>query len=148
MTIEQSKDNLVIRIADNYISSSRRSYIIAELSANHNNDFSLVMNTVEAMKDAGADAVKLQTYRPDTITLDSDLDIFRTRKSSLGKGRKFYDLFEEAYMPWEWTKDIIKKANDLGMDCFSSPFDLSAVDFLENLNVPAYKIASFIFLCF
>jgi len=117
-------------------------YIIAEMSANHRQDFDTAARIMEAAKEAGADAVKLQTYTPDTLTIDSEKDLFRIRET-IWKGVKLYDLYREAYMPWEWQPKLKGIADRLGMDLFSSPFDASAVDFLETLNVPAYKVASF-----
>ena len=131
-----------IQIKDKTISTAHPTYIIAELSGNHNQDFDLAVKTVYAMKEAGADAVKLQTYTTDTITLDSEKPDFKTRPDSLWAGQKLYDLYKVAYTPWEWQPKLKQLANDLGMHCFSSPFDHSAVDFLEEMNVPAYKIAS------
>lgn len=118
-------------------------FIIAELSANHNNDFSLAERTIKAMAESGADAVKVQTYTPDSLTLDVDNEYFGPRKEGLWKGRKLYELYEEAAMPYEWQPKLQKIAHDLGMEFFSSPFDKEGVDFLESLNVPKYKIASF-----
>ena len=117
-------------------------YIIAELSANHNQDFDRAVTLVLAAKDAGADAIKLQTYTPDTITIDCDLENFRI-KGTIWDGRTLYDLYGDAYTPWEWQPKLKEIANDLGLDLFSTPFDFSAVDFLEQMEVPAYKIASF-----
>ncbi len=101
------------------------------------------MAIVRAAKESGADAVKLQTYTPDTITIDSDREEFRIGNGTLWSGKKLYDLYAEAYTPWDWQPKLAAYANELGMDCFSSPFDDTAVDFLEKMNVPAYKIASF-----
>ena len=117
-------------------------YIIAEISANHNNDFELAVKTVQAIAKTGADAVKVQTYTPDSLTLDVDNEYFGPRPSGLWKGRTPYQLFQEASMPYEWQPKLKKIANDLGLDFFSSPFDLQAVDFLEEMGVPMYKIAS------
>lgn len=117
-------------------------YIIAELSANHNGRLETALRIVEEAKKAGADAVKLQTYRPDTITLDSDNDEFVIREG-LWKGRRLFDLYKEAHMPWEWHKPLFEHARKVGITIFSSPFDATAVDLLEDLNAPAYKIASF-----
>ncbi len=117
-------------------------YIIAELSANHEQNFDLAVETIKAMKDAGADAVKLQTYTPDSLTLDSDKPWFQTRKDSLWAGQKMYDLYKKGETPWDWHEKLQRLANELGMDFFSSPFDLHSVDLLESINVPAYKIAS------
>jgi N-acetylneuraminate synthase len=117
-------------------------YIIAEMSANHNQDFEQAVRIVQAAKEAGADAIKLQTYTPDTITIDSDQEHFQIQ-GTIWEGRNLYDLYGEAYTPWEWQPKLKQVANDLGLDCFSSPFDHTAVDFLEAMDVPAYKIASF-----
>lgn len=118
-------------------------FIIAELSANHNGSLETALQTITAMKESGADAIKLQTYTPDTITLDCDSEMFTISQGTLWDKRKFYDLYAEAMTPWEWHEALFNHAKDLGMEAFSSPFDPTAVDFLENLDVPAYKIASF-----
>ncbi|EPG2630420.1 pseudaminic acid synthase [Pseudomonas aeruginosa] len=131
-----------IRIAGRDIGCGFPPYIIAELSANHNGKLETALEIVKAAKVSGADAVKLQTYKPDTITLKSDAEEFRI-KGGLWDGRTLYDLYEEAHMPWEWHKPIFEYAAQVGITIFSSPFDLTAVDLLEDLNVPAYKIASF-----
>ena len=117
-------------------------YIIAELSANHNGCLDTALKIVEEATKAGADAVKLQTYRPDTITLDCDSEEFKIH-GGLWDGRTLYELYQEAHMPWEWHKPLFDHANKLGITIFSSPFDNTAVDLLEDLNAPAYKIASF-----
>lgn len=117
-------------------------YIIAELSANHNQDYEIARKTLFAMKESGADAVKLQTYTPESMTLDSEKPWFKTRQDSLWAGQKLYDLYKKALTPWEWHEKLQKIANELGLDFFSSPFDIDAVIKLESLNVPAYKIAS------
>lgn len=131
-----------IVIAGREISHSQPPYIIAELSANHNGKLETAMKIIEEAAKAGADAVKLQTYRPDTITLDSDSDDFKI-KGGLWDGRTLYELYEEAHMPWEWHKPLFEHARKVGIPVFSSPFDTTAVDLLEDLNAPAYKIASF-----
>lgn len=119
-------------------------YIIAEMSGNHNQSLTKALKIVEAAAKAGAHAIKLQTYTADTITLNHDsADFVIQDEKSLWNGRKFHDLYHEAHTPWEWHKPIMEKAKECGIDCFSSPFDETAVDFLETLNVPAYKIASF-----
>lgn len=118
-------------------------YIIAELSANHNQRYEQAVKLVQAAKDAGADAVKLQTYTADTLTIQSDQEYFRIGGGTLWDGRTLHDLYLEAYTPWDWQPRLMEIAVSLGMDLFSSPFDFSAVDFLEQMNVPAYKIASF-----
>lgn len=122
---------------------SDKIFIIAELSANHGHDIEVAKRTILAMKESGADAVKLQTYRPDTITLKSDKSYFRINQDTLWDGKVLYDLYEEAFLPWEWHGELFVYAQSLGLEIFSSPFDSSAVDFLEELNAPAYKIASF-----
>lgn len=118
-------------------------FIIAELSANHNGSLQTALDTITAMSDSGADAIKLQTYTPDTITLDCDSELFTISQGTLWDKRKFYDLYAEAMTPWEWHETLFDHAKSLGMEAFSSPFDSTAVDFLSNLDVPAYKIASF-----
>ena len=118
-------------------------FIIAELSANHGGDINIAKQTIKAAKRAGADAIKLQTYRSDTITLDVKNDYFKIDHNSHWDGRYLYDLYEEAYTPWEWHQELFETAENEGLVCFSSPFDFSAVDLLESLNVPIYKIASF-----
>lgn len=118
-------------------------FIIAELSANHNGSLDIALRTIDAMKEAGADAIKLQTYTPDTITLDCDSEMFTISQGTLWDKRKFSDLYAEAMTPWEWHPILFDHAKNLGMEAFSSPFDPSAVDFLSTLDVPAYKIASF-----
>jgi pseudaminic acid synthase len=117
-------------------------YIVAELSANHNGSIETAYKIIEAAKQSGADAVKLQTYRPDTITIDCDREDFCIH-GGLWDGRTLYDLYEEAHMPWEWHAPLFKYARTLGITIFSSPFDSTALDLLEDLNAPAYKIASF-----
>ena len=118
-------------------------FIIAELSANHNGSKEVALETVRAAKRAGADAVKLQTYTADTITLNVENDDFKISQGTLWDGKYLYDLYQEAYTPWEWHQEIFDLANELGLVCFSSPFDKTAVDFLEELGNPIYKIASF-----
>jgi pseudaminic acid synthase len=117
-------------------------FIIAELSANHNGSIETAIKTIKAAKRAGADCIKFQTYTADTITLDSKENDFLI-KGTIWDGRNLYELYKEAYTPWEWHEELFKVAKNEGLVCFSTPFDNSAVDFLENLNVPAYKIASF-----
>lgn len=118
-------------------------FIIAELSANHNGDLEVAKETIRAAKRAGADAIKLQTYTPDTLTIDCDNKYFRINEGTLWDGKTLYELYGEAFTPWGWHKELFELANEEGLICFSSPFDRTAVDFLEGLNVPAYKIASF-----
>ena len=118
-------------------------YIIAEMSANHNGSLETALQTIKAAKESGANAIKLQTYRADTITLDCKKDDFMIDGGTLWDGKNLYELYEEAYTPWEWHKELFKYAREIGIDIFSSPFDKSAVDFLEKFNPSAYKIASF-----
>ncbi|RMA65984.1 pseudaminic acid synthase [Ulvibacter antarcticus] len=118
-------------------------FIIAELSANHNGSIETAIETIKAAKKTGADAIKLQTYTADTMTIDAKSDDFLLKQGTVWDGKYLHDLYKEAYTPWEWHKELFKVAEDEGLICFSSPFDKSAVDFLEELNVPAYKIASF-----
>lgn len=117
-------------------------FIIAELSANHNGSINVALETIKAAKRAGADCIKLQTYRADTITIDSQKDDFLI-KGTIWEGQNLYKLYEEAYTPWEWHETLFKAAADEGLVCFSSPFDPTSVALLEALNTPAYKIASF-----
>ena len=131
-----------IHIAGRRISSDAPPYVIAEISANHNGDLQTAMRLVEAAKAAGADAVKLQTYRPDTITLRSDAEQFQIT-DGLWAGRTLYDLYQEAHTPWDWHAPLFDLAARIGITIFSSPFDDSAVELLETLGAPAYKIASF-----
>jgi len=118
-------------------------YLIAEVSANHNGSYDDAVAIIQAAKEAGADAVKLQTYTADTLTIDSDAACFRVGGGTLWDGRTLYDLYGEAYTPWDWQPRLKAVADGLGLDFFSTPFDSSAVDFLEGMGVPAYKIASF-----
>lgn len=131
-----------LKINDRLISDDMPPYIIAEISANHNGKLETAIKIIQEAKKAGADAVKLQTYTPDTITLKSTDDDFMI-KGGLWNGRSLYDLYQEAHMPWAWHEDLFKCAKDNNITIFSSPFDSTAVDLLEDLNVPAYKIASF-----
>jgi len=119
-----------------------RVFIIAELSANHNGSLDIAIETIRAAKRAGADAIKFQTYTADTITLDCKTDDFRI-KGTIWDGKYLYDLYKDAYTPWKWHEELFRVANEEGLICFSSPFDKTAVDLLENLNNPIYKIASF-----
>jgi len=133
-----------IIIDNKRIGKSSKPFIIAEMSGNHNQSLKRALEIVEAASKSGVHAMKLQTYTADTITLDVDEgEFFINDKNSLWKGKSLYDLYELAHTPWEWHKPIIDRANELGMICFSTPFDETAVDFLEDLNVPMYKIASF-----
>lgn len=125
------------------IGLGRPTYIIAELSGNHIQSFDIAEKTIRAMKDSGANAVKLQTYTADTITLNSNAPDFQITQGTIWDGRTLHNLYQEAYTPWDWQPKLMVYAKKLGITCFSSPFDNTAVDFLEDLNVPAYKIASF-----
>lgn len=118
-------------------------FIIAEISANHNGSFESAVKLIKEAAKAGVDAIKLQTYTADTITIDCDNDYFKINQGTLWDNRNFYDLYKEAYTPWEWQPKLKKIAEEEGLICFSSPFDKTAVDFLEDMNVPAYKVASF-----
>ena len=124
------------------IDNNSKVFIIAELSANHNGNIQTAIDTIRAAKRAGADCIKLQTYTADTITIDSNKDDFLI-KDTIWKGKNLYELYKQAFTPWEWHPELFEEAEKLGLICFSSPFDKTAVDFLETLNVPAYKIASF-----
>lgn len=124
------------------INNSSRVFIIAELSANHGKDLEVAKETVRAAKRAGADAIKLQTYTPDSMTLDVQSEYFMIKGGTIWDGSYFYDLYEEASLPWEWHKEIFEVAKEEGLECFSTPFDFKAVDLLEKLDTPAYKIAS------
>ena len=135
--------NKSFNIGNKMISENSSVYIIAEMSGNHNGDFNRALKIIDAVKESGADAVKLQTYTADTITIDCNKPAF-----SLGKGlweneKNLYSLYKKAYTPWEWQKDLKEHAEKIGLDCFSSPFDKTAVDFMEKINMPAIKIASY-----
>ena len=132
-----------INIAGRKIGKGQPVYTIAEISANHNQCLDEAIRLIRAAKEAGADAVKLQTYTPDTITIDCKSELFRISKGGLWEGRFLYDLYGEAYTPWEWHAGLFEEARALEMNIFSTAFDPSAVDFLERLTVPAHKIASF-----
>lgn len=131
-----------MKINNTQLSKNSPTYIIAELSCNHNQDLNIALKLVEEAAKAGANAIKLQTYTADTITLDCKTEIFKIKGTELWDNIYLYDLYKKAYTPWEWHKQLFDKAKQLGMDAFSSPFDVTAVDFLESLNVPCYKIAS------
>ena len=131
-----------MKIDNHEISNSSRVFIIAELSANHNQNLDIAIETIKAAKRSGADCIKLQTYTPDTLTINSNKDDFKI-KGTIWSGKNYYELYGEAFTPWEWHKRLFEVAKEENLVCFSSPFDKSSVDFLENLSVPAYKIASF-----
>jgi N-acetylneuraminate synthase len=134
---------LQITIGKRTVGAGHPVYVIAEISANHHQNFEEALRIIRAAKEAGADAVKLQTYTPDTITIDSDRPEFRVGGGTIWDGRNLHELYGEAYTPWEWQPNLKVAANDLGMDCFSSAFDATAVEFLEKIGVPAHKVASF-----
>jgi len=125
------------------IDLAEKVFIIAELSANHQQNFDIAVESIKAIKECGADAVKLQTYTPDTITINCDNEYFQIKQGTIWDGTTLYQLYQKAYTPWEWQPKLKKIAEELGLICFSTPFDKTAVDFLEEMNVPAYKIASF-----
>lgn len=132
-----------MKLAEFDFTGKNKTFIIAELSANHNGSFDTAIETIKAAKRAGADAIKFQTYTPDTITIDCRTKDFRMNHGTLWDGKYLYDLYKEAHTPWEWHPALFQAAKNEGLICFSSPFDKSAVDLLEKLNVPAYKIASY-----
>ena len=117
-------------------------YIVAEMSGNHNQDFDRAVGIIEAAKEAGSDAIKLQTYTADTLTIDCDNEYFKI-KGTVWENRMLYELYRDAYTPWEWQPKLKQVAAELGLTLFSTPFDATAVDFLETIHVPAYKVASF-----
>ncbi len=131
-----------MKIGSYKIDKKEPTFIIAELSANHSGNLATALETVRAAKRAGADCIKLQTYTADTITINSNHADFQV-KGTIWEGKNLYELYQEAYTPWEWHEEIMKTAKEEGLICFSSPFDPTSVDFLESLDVPAYKIASF-----
>lgn len=135
--------NREINIGGHLTGENEPTFIIAEMSANHNMDFDRAVAIMQAAKDAGADAIKIQTYTPDTITLDCDAPCFQITQGTLWDGTTLHKLYETAYTPWEWQPKLKEIAEEMGLVFFSSPFDLTAVDFLEEMNVPAYKVASF-----
>lgn len=132
-----------IKIGRHWIAADRPAYIVAELSANHNMDFERALEIIDAAAQAGADAVKIQTYTADTITLDCDNPYFQIHQGTLWDGTTMHKLYQSAYTPWEWQAELKTYAEGKGLDLFSSPFDLTAVEFLEELQMPAYKVASF-----
>ncbi|MEM2796558.1 MAG: pseudaminic acid synthase [Candidatus Hadarchaeales archaeon] len=132
-----------MKIGDRIIGEGHPVFIVAELSANHLQKLDLAKETIKAMKKAGADAVKLQTYTPDTLTINSKKDYFKIKQGTSWDGHYLYDLYKQAYMPWEWHEELFDLARKLNLICFSTPYERTAVDFLKKFDVPAYKIASF-----
>jgi N-acetylneuraminate synthase len=132
-----------LHVGDRRLGRGHPVYLVAELSSNHNQSYDQAAMLVRAAKEVGADAVKLQTYTPDTLTIRCDNEHFRIGKGTLWEGQTLYDLYAEAQMPWEWQPRLKQVADDLGLDLFSTPFDATAVDFLEAMGVPAHKVASF-----
>jgi len=144
MARENIGDDEMIQIGNKKIGSTEKPFIIAEMSGNHNQSLERALHLVELAAEAGVDALKLQTYTPDTMTLDIHTgEFFISSDSNLWRGQSLYNLYKEAYTPWEWHEVLFNRAKELGLLAFSSPFDETAVDFLETLDVPAYKIASF-----
>lgn len=142
--MEKTKDRThKILISDRTVGDGAPALIVAELSGNHNGDYGRAVELIHAAKEAGADAVKLQTYTADTITIDCDREYFRLNRGTLWDGTTLYHLYEEAYTPWDWQPKLMEEAEKLGLLCFSSPFDPTAVDFMQEMNMPAIKIASF-----
>ena len=137
------KEKINFKIGKRRIGEGQPVFIIAEISANHNQSFNKAKKLVKTACQCGADAIKLQTYTPDTMTVDCANDYFQVKVNPAWKGRTLYKLYQEAYTPWEWQPELKKIANSYGVLLFSTPFDETAVDFLEKMNVPAYKIASF-----
>lgn len=132
-----------VKVAERVIGPGQPTYVVAEMSGNHNGDYGRALELLHAAKSAGADAVKLQTYTPDTITIPSDDPLFRVPPGGLWAGRTLYELYGEAAMPWEWQPKLLAEAHKIGLTLFSTPFDHSAVDFLDEIGMPAFKIASF-----
>lgn len=132
-----------ITIGDFTIDNNSKTFIIAELSANHGHDINIAKKTIKAAKESGADAIKVQTYTADTLTIDCDNEYFKLDSGTIWDGRTLYDLYSEAYTPWEWQEELMEYAKSIGLIFFSTPFDKTAVDFLEELKVPVYKVASF-----
>jgi len=132
-----------IQIGNRNVGPGEPVYVVAEMSANHNQDFDQAVRILHAAKEAGADAVKIQTYTPDTLTIQSDKEYFRIGKGTLWEGKTLYELYSEAYIPWEWQPKLKEISDEIGIDFFSTAFDPTAVDFLEEMGVPVHKVASF-----
>lgn len=135
--------NKEIKIGTRVISETSPTFVVAEMSGNHNQDYGRALEIIHAAAQAGADAVKLQTYTADTMTIDCDHPAFQIHEGTIWDGTTLYQLYNDAYTPWEWQARLKEEACRLGMECFSAPFDLTSVDFLEKMDVPAYKIASY-----
>ncbi|MGN0308731.1 MAG: pseudaminic acid synthase [Lachnospiraceae bacterium] len=135
--------NKRFKIGNRAVGEGAPAFIVAEISGNHNQDYHRALEIIHAAKEAGADAIKLQTYTADTITIDSNLPCFQIKEGTVWDGMTLHQLYSQAYTPWEWQPGLMEEANKLGLECFSSPFDFSSVDFLEEMKVPAYKIASY-----
>ena len=135
--------NKQFKIGNTLVGENAPAFIVAEISGNHNQDYNRAVEIIHAAKEAGADAVKLQTYTADTITLDCDDPCFQINEGTIWDGMTLHKLYQEAYTPWEWQPRLMEEANKIGLECFSSPFDFTSVDFLEEMKVPAYKIASY-----
>ncbi|MCL2051055.1 MAG: pseudaminic acid synthase [Lachnospiraceae bacterium] len=135
--------NKTIKIADRIINADSPAFIVAEISGNHNGDYGRAVEIIHAAKEAGADAVKLQTYTPDTITLDCDNEHFKLNRGTIWDGVTLHALYQTAFTPWDWQPKLKEEAEKIGLICFSSPFDFTAVDFMAKLDMPAYKIASY-----
>jgi pseudaminic acid synthase len=141
--LNQQPEVTPLRIGKRLIGPGNPVYIVAELSANHRQNYDEAVRLIHAAKASGADAVKVQTYTPDTLTIDCNSDLFCHGKGSLWQDRSLYHLYQEAYMPWDWQPKLQRRAADLGIDFFSTAYDATSVDFLEKLDVPAFKISSF-----
>lgn len=135
--------NKEFKIGNRTISPTSPAFIVAEISGNHNQDYNRAIEIIHAAAEAGVDAVKLQTYTADSITIDCDDECFQLKSGSIWDGQTMYELYSSAYTPWDWQPKLKEEAEKLGLECFSSPFDFTSVDFLEEMNVPAYKIASY-----
>lgn len=135
--------NKEITIGNRTVSKDSPVFVVAELSANHNQDYGRAVEIIHAAAEAGADAIKLQTYTADSITIDCDDPCFQIKEGTIWDGTTLYKLYSQAYTPWEWQPRLMEEANKLGMECFSSPFNFTSVDFLAQMKVPAYKIASY-----
>lgn len=135
--------NKQFMIGNKLVGEGAPTFIVAEISGNHNQDYHRAVEIIHAAREAGADAIKLQTYTADTITIDCDAPWFQIKEGTVWDGMTLHQLYREAYTPWDWQPRLMEEAKKLGLECFSSPFDFSSVDFLEEMKVPAYKIASY-----